>query len=411
MAKKHKIGVHVNGAQRNNYGVAAPHLASVVSFDPGAFDEIPEQAIKIFRTHEVHDHKDAPGDFDRLKDHELIDAADHWWAILKARYAPIKEKYENVYFQVTNEINNARVIIYLRQMCRLAEKDGFKLALFGDAGGSPHLEDWVKEWLPFLKEVQGGGHIYSRHAYSGVTTESTYLTKPDGSPSDSNTARPFIEADYMLKQGIYMPIVITELGWLAGHNALPSGWEGDLLRYNKLMMTHDNIVGSCLWNAGYWDQGINKKNVLSGKPLKDLGQMLSSMTPVFFDPNAVTTQEPTNPEPADEPEPEPDKYDSFESMIEALAIKNQVIRYNGNAALEKEILSAGFRQITNEFEAEWEGVRWVMQSAQSLETAELRTYMVQHGRWDEVEYHTHSVGADGKPWERQVPVVVEQPPR
>ncbi len=296
MAQKHKIGVHVSAHQRDNYGVAAPHLVSVVSFDPGAFDEIPEQAIKIFRTHEVHDHKDAPGDFDRLKDDELEGAAEFWWGFLKKHYEPIRERYgDDVYFQPINEINNPRTIIYLRGMVKAAEKDGYKLALWGDAGGSPDLPDWISTWMPFMKEVQAGGHIYSRHAYSGVTIDSVHLTKPDGTPSDSNTGRPFVEAKLMLENGIYMPMVITELGWLAGWNGLPAGWLDDILRYNKLMMEHDNIVGSCLWNAGKWETA---PNILAGQPLLDLGNELRTMEPKFFVPGET--------EKLIEPEPEPE---------------------------------------------------------------------------------------------------------
>ncbi|MFT5195738.1 MAG: hypothetical protein ACI85U_002761 [Candidatus Promineifilaceae bacterium] len=286
MAQKHKIGVHVSAQQRDNYGVAAPHLVSVTTFDPGAFDEIPDDAIKIFRTHAIAQHKDAPGDFDRLADKDLPGAAEWWWqAHLRKEYEPIRRKYgDNVYFQPINEINNPRTILYLRGMVKAAEKDGYKLALWGDAGGSPHLEDWIETWMPFMKEVQAGGHIYSRHAYSGVTIDSVHLTKEDGTPSDSNTGRPFVEAKLMLENGITMPMVITELGWRAGWNSLPSGWLKDLMRYNKLMMAHDNIVGCCIWNAGQWETA---PNILAGKPLRDLGNQLKTMTPQFYRPGSI----------------------------------------------------------------------------------------------------------------------------
>lgn len=296
MAQKHKIGVHVSAQQRDNYGVAAPHLVSVVSFDPGAFDELPKKAIKIFRTHAVHDHKDAPGDFDRLKDSELEGAAEFWWSILKREYEPIRRRYgDDVYFQPINEINNPRTVPYLRGMVKAAEKDGYKLALWGDAGGSPDLPDWIATWMPFMKEVQAGGHIYSRHAYSGVSMEfgspdnrTVFLTKPDGTPTDSNTGRPFVEAKLMLENGIHMPMVITELGWLGGWNNLPDGWLDDILRYNKLMMEHDNIVGSCLWNAGQWETA---PNILAGRPLLDLGNQLKTMEPQFYVPGSIKLPE------------------------------------------------------------------------------------------------------------------------
>lgn len=315
MANKHKVGVHVSAQQRNNYGVSAPHLVSAVSFDPGAFDELPEQAIKIFRTHAVPNHKDAPGDFDQLRDDQLFDAAIWWWTEhLEPIYRPIKEKYGDVYFQPTNEINSRRILLYLDGMIEAAERDGYKLALLGDAGDSPEWGEWYIHWLPWLKKHGGRGHIYSRHAYSGVNPDdgsgkpSVYLTKPDGTPSDNNTARPFDEAKAMMAAGIDMPMVITELGWLAGWNNLPSGWLTDLLRYNDLMLQHPNIVGSCVWNAGQWETA---PNILSGKPLLDLGNQLSVMTPVFWNRGTVIEQP--------EPEPEPDQND-FDYIATAILL-------------------------------------------------------------------------------------------
>lgn len=297
MTQKHKIGVHVSAQQRDNYGVAAPHLVSVVTFDPGAFDEIPDEAIKIFRTHSVPDHKDAPGDFDRLPDADLPGAAEFWWTILRRQYEPIRRRYgDNVYFQPINEINNPRTIMYLRGMVKAAEKDGYKLALWGDAGGSPDLDDWIETWLPFMQEVQAGGHIYCRHAYSGVTVNSVYLTNEDGTPTDSNTGRPFVEAKLMLENGVYMPMVIGELGWLAGWNGLPPHWLADILRYNKLLMAHENIAGCCLWNAGQWETA---PNILSGKPLLDLGHQLKTMSPNFYVPGSIKLPQP--PEKLDDP--------------------------------------------------------------------------------------------------------------
>ena len=111
--------------------------------------------------------------------------------------------------------------------------------------------------------------------------------------------RPFIEAKLMLENGIYMPMVITELGWLAGWNSLPHDWLADILRYNKLMMAHDNIVGSCLWNAGQWETA---PNILSGKPLLDLGNQLRGMTPQFYKPGSIKLPE-NQPVPVPAPTP------------------------------------------------------------------------------------------------------------
>lgn len=384
MSDKHKIGVHVSAQQRNNYGVAAPNLVSVVTFDPGAFDELDNRAIKIFRTHAIPNHKDAPGDFDRLPDDELEGAAEFWWSILKREYEPIRRRYgDDVYFQPINEINNPRTVLYLRGMVNAAEKDGYKLALWGDAGGSPDLPDWINTWLPFMKEVQAGGHIYSRHAYSGVTVDSVYLTNNDGTPSDSNTGRPFVEAKLMLENGIYMPMVITELGWLAGWNGLPSDWLADILRYNALMMEHENIVGSCLWNAGQWETA---PNILSGRPLLELGNQLKTMTPQFYVSGSI--QLPSQPDPEA----------TFEDYLEQSAEANRTITYNEVAALEKAITADGLVPFTPEGRLKYSDRDYAYQGARRLGSPEKRVYHAVVGEWGKVGYHIFKIGADGNPF-------------
>lgn len=308
--QKHKIGIHVTGSDRDGYGPLAPNLVAVTSLHAGAFDEVDERCIKIFRTQAIGNHKDAPGDFDRIADHDLEGAAEWWWVNhLRAEFMPILEKYgPNTYFQPTNEINSKRIIPYLRGFVKAAEKDGVKLALFGDAGGSPDWDDWVDYWLPFLKEISGRGHIYNRHVYTGLPNSSgqleEYLTKigSDGKiyVADSNSSRPFREADLMRAEGVDVPILISELGWLAGWNSLPSNWLPDIMKYNEFMMRHPNIIGGCLWNAGPWETA---PNILGGKPLFDLTAELSGFEPEWFEAGAVN-QGPIIVEPEPQPEPE-----------------------------------------------------------------------------------------------------------
>lgn len=413
MKKKHKIGVHVSAQQRGNYGVAAPHLVSVCAFDPGAFDEIPNQAIKIFRTHGVPDHKDGPGDFDRLRDDQLAPAAKWWWREhLEPIFRKIKEQYgDNVYFQPTNEINNRRILLYLDGMIEAADRDGYKLALLGDAGDSPELDEWKKHWLPWLKKHDGKGHIYVRHAYSGVNPDdgsgkpSVYLTKENGEPSDNNTARPFIEAELMRKNGIAMPMVITELGWLAGWNSVPPEWLRDLLRYNDLMMAHDNIVGSCLWNAGQWETA---PNILAGRPLLELGWQLRKMQPKFFNPaEHVVGIEPTPSPPLTpvDPKPEPTPADpdpidheppaiSFEqAIIRAIELARPVV--NEDAALYKRMKADGYPHLmTGETGLVYAGKDYIVQGAMGDGGDELLAYFVPHGEWDKVDHIVYSIEID-----------------
>ena len=173
---KHKIGGHVLGEQRVGWGKVAPRFVCCVSLQTGAFDELPDEAIKVFRTQAEPDHVDVAGDFDRLEDDRLFPAGEWWWGKLKKHYEPVKKKYKNVYFQPTNEINNKRLAPYMQGMMQAAAKDSYRLALFGDAGDSPSWDDWVKHWVPVLREGAALGHIYCRHAYSGVDRSQNPLT-------------------------------------------------------------------------------------------------------------------------------------------------------------------------------------------------------------------------------------------
>ncbi|MFK7805289.1 MAG: hypothetical protein AB8G95_26895, partial [Anaerolineae bacterium] len=55
---------------------------------------------------------------------------------------------------------------------------------------------------------------------------------------------------------------------------------------------------SCLWNAGQWETA---PNILSGKPLLDLGNQLNTMTPQFYVPGSIKLPEPVT-DPVTDPE-------------------------------------------------------------------------------------------------------------
>lgn len=70
------------------------------------------------------------------------------------------------------------------------------------------------------------------------------------------------------------------------------------------------------------------------------------------------------------------------------AQKNQAIQFNPDAALQKRIFAAGFVPNSPEFDMTFNGVAYVGQRAEHLESGEVRVYYVRHGWWDNVSYVT-----------------------
>ncbi|MEM7343298.1 MAG: M23 family metallopeptidase [Chloroflexota bacterium] len=411
--KKYKGGVHVVGGPRNNYGAAAPYCVLVTSLDEaGAFDELDDRCVKVFRTEKLRDlgyDENAPGDIDRLKPEEMKKVAAFWWPLLRENYAPVNAKFKNVYFQPINEVDTLNSMLFQAALVPLAEADGFKLALGGLSGNSPSVPEWLSVWLPFFREMSGRGHIYARHAYSGVDpvgeNGTTYLTDSDGVPTDDNSRRPFVEAEIFLKEGIDLPIAITELGWLAGWNKLPPAWWEDFERYNLLMLQYSNIVGSCLWNAGKW---LNAPNQLSGEALKILGAKWSAGTPVWFDSSKPVAEPPA---PSTDPDkPKAEDFETKEEFFMALVEWHRVINYNGLAALERAITGDSFVPFSGEIETEWDGVQFVIQGAQSIQGEyqdHKRVYEVEKDKWDRIKSTTFPFKANGEPVEDK-PLTAEE---
>jgi hypothetical protein len=80
------------------------------------------------------------------------------------------------------------------------------------------------------------------------------------------------------------------------------------------------------------------------------------------------------------------------TLEEKLVVKAnalQVIQFNPNAALQKRIFADGFVPNSGEFEVEHEGIAYVGQRAEHLQTGEVRTYYVPKGQWDQVTYVPH----------------------
>jgi hypothetical protein len=86
----------------------------------------------------------------------------------------------------------------------------------------------------------------------------------------------------------------------------------------------------------------------------------------------------------EKPEPEP----PLEVKLLVAAEEAQVIQFNPNAALQKQIFAADFVPNSPEFEVESEGIVYVAQRAEHLATGEVRVYYARKGEWAAVDYVT-----------------------
>jgi hypothetical protein len=86
----------------------------------------------------------------------------------------------------------------------------------------------------------------------------------------------------------------------------------------------------------------------------------------------------------EKPEPEP----PLDVKLLVAAEEAQVIQFNPNAALQKQIFAADFVPNSPEFEVEDEGSVYVAQRAEHLATGEVRVYYARKGEWAHVDYVT-----------------------
>jgi hypothetical protein len=86
------------------------------------------------------------------------------------------------------------------------------------------------------------------------------------------------------------------------------------------------------------------------------------------------------------PSPQPTPGDEHRDLLLAAAAQEQVIQFNPNAALQKQIFAAGFVPNSPEFEIDLSGVRYVAQRAEHLESGKVRVYYVPIGDWSRVRY-------------------------
>ena len=283
-----KLGAHINSGPRNGFGRIDRHLAGAVSLEAGAFDSMPAGALKIWRTQAIQFHEDAPGDIDSMTEAESYAAAFYWGPKLWALFQPVHERYPGAYLKPCNETGGSNLTTlrnlsaYFRGLVDYFTPLGVRLALWGCAGGDPDYLIWKQHIAPSLRYAYeaNGGHIYTRNAYGGVPGHLPLsLTDASGIPQTDNAMRPFLEARYMLRTGLHMPIVIGEAGQAGGADAVGRVGVSEIVRdhiaYDAYASRpeHCLIVASCVWVYGKWNDS-NEHNIQEASD--DLGSYLET---------------------------------------------------------------------------------------------------------------------------------------
>ena len=312
-----KAGGHVNGSNRDGYGLVAPHFAAVVSFEAGAFVELPDSALKIWRTKSIPNHEDAPGDINTMSPERAYQAAWYWGPKLLEKFQPVLDQFPDAYLKPTNETNGenmASMAAYTRGLLDYFTPLGVKLAILGCAGGDPHFSQWVEYFFPVIEYAYdlNAGHIYTRNAYGGVPAGApNSLTNAAGEPQTDNARRPILEAQYMVAHGVYLPMVIGEAGQCGGAETIRRiGVEEcvrDHIAYDGVLNRPENwlIVGSCIWAYGPWNGSMAHDVSAINEKLADY---LRDKTPYTLADvqrriDEISAENPSDEEPSPEPEP------------------------------------------------------------------------------------------------------------
>lgn len=100
--------------------------------------------------------------------------------------------------------------------------------------------------------------------------------------------------------------------------------------------------------------------------------------------DVITRRVRREPEPVEPPAPEKE----LRTLLIEKGQENQVIEFNPDAALQKQIFADGFVPNSSEFSVTHEGTEYIAQRAEHLGSGEVRVYYVSVGEWDKVQQVT-----------------------
>ncbi len=297
-----KIGAHVSGDPRHNYGLLCEAKPAVILGLDQNLDEVDAwtggHTIKIFRDTSVY--KEAPGDINEPPG-TYAQMAAYWYPKLKAKWVQNPADY----YTITNEQGGGgddiqaylNLIEYEREVMRLANADGLAVCILNLAGGSPEsITMWEHTLTPFIREAFEAGNIYGRHAY------------------EANWDRVTQEARYLRNVNLgYGGMAITEWGFGGGYGQIHN--VDQIIRTDVDYQAHSNIIGFCVWELGLTEFNANWDH------------LIPEVTPWMND----------NPsDPWDPGEPPNDK--TLEEFLWDESVKEQIARgipLNANAAIQQ----------------------------------------------------------------------------
>ena len=271
-----KIGVHVSAGNRRGFGEFLKKCADAGSPVPVVFsvdqDVWPDtqtlspQTIVVFR-HQVKDPEgggqDAPGDTyvgDPLQSARTWLAANlvSWRKNRAHYYAPINEQDAGTLAGYT-WLNDFSV-----ECLRIADAEGFKLALYGFSGGNPRdgvtdldrstLEQKWERLLPSLRYAKAHGHCLLLHEYGFDSPAANGGPATSLRASAPNLATRYRRSYRFLQQfNADPPLVISESGPGVGGFAEigVDPWLADAKWYDgELMQDQMIVLGCCLYQLG-----------------------------------------------------------------------------------------------------------------------------------------------------------------
>jgi len=252
-----KIGAHVSGHPRytiETFCRAKPAVILGLN-DSGVLAEAKKwsdgHVWTVYRTTEVYgerppDMHDPPGTYAQMAHYWYLDAN-----------PSLKEKYSQNKADmciVTNEAgggegsdvrqNYKNLVAYEREIMKLANADGYKVAVLALGGGSPgDFSIWQEICVPFIKEAFEAGNWYARHAYT------------------DNWDRIEREAQYLIDVGLgWGPMIVTEFGFDDGYGQIHDA--AKIKEWDQRLMAYSNVVGFCLWEYGRREFNANIDHIV-----------------------------------------------------------------------------------------------------------------------------------------------------
>ncbi len=171
-----------------------------------------------------------------------------------------------------------------------------------------------------------------------------------------------------------------DVGWRADPKVSEGDYWTSLMWYNDHLLEDDFVDAALLFVVG----------ATGGWPkwesFEHLGGIIDRLATLQTQQPAAPPNPDPIPVPDPEPEPVPEPGTTLAQALLAEADRRQVIEFNPEAALQKRVFADGFVPNSPEFDLTYQGVQYIGQRAESLQTGEVRVYHVRVGDWGNVAY-------------------------